>query len=89
MIKAFKICFKFNCSGLPSFNAKIFELNVDCRGVNLNNLFNIISCSTSLFNSMTILTPFRSDSSLISETPSMILLFTVSAIFSSNLDLFT
>ena len=80
------ICFKFNCSGLPLCNASILLLKEVCNKVCLNSLLRIIFSSISFFNSITTLIPLRSDSSLISEIPSIVLLFTVSAIFSISAD---
>ena len=60
-----------------------------CNGVNLYKLFKITLLLTSRRNSITILIPFRLLSSRRSVTPSIFLSRANSAIFSTNLALFT
>ena len=83
------ICFKFNKRGRPSTKQMLLTENEVCKAVNLYNLFNTTFAIASRLISNTIRIPFRSDSSLKSEIPSIFLSLTKSAIFLIISALFT
>ena len=81
--------FKFKTTGLPFTKAMLLTENEVCKDVYLNNLFKTTLGIASLLISYTILIPFLSDSSLISEIPTNLPSFTKAAVFCIISALFT
>ena len=80
---------KLTMTGLPLTKQMLLTENELCRAVYLYNLFKTTFGIESRFNSYTILIPLLSDSSRISEIPSIFLSLTKSAVFLIISDLFT
>ena len=81
--------FRFRSSGLPFTRHMLLTENEVCRAVYLYNLFNTTFAIASRFISKTMRIPFRSDSSLKSEIPSIFLSLTNSAVLRIKSALFT
>ena len=81
--------YRLSTFGWLSTNASIITPNVSCNCVCLYNWLSIMLGLTSLLNSMAILIPSLSDSSLKSVIPSIFLSLTSSAIFSISFALLT
>ena len=80
---------RFRIFGWPSTMERFITPNVPCICVCRKRLFSITSETSSLLSSTTILIPSLSDSSLISDMPSIFLSLTSSAIFSMSFVLLT
>ena len=88
-MKSANACFNGRVWGWPSTRARTMLLKEVRRDVYRNRLFRTMFPWASRRNSTTIRMPCRSDSSRISDTPSMRLSRTNWAIFSTRLALFT
>ena len=86
---ASSISLRFISFGCPLDRATILIENVLSKSVCLYKLFKSTSETVPLLRSITTLSPSLSDSSRISEMPSIFLSLTSSAIFSINLALLT
>ena len=72
-MKISKISFRLRTLGTLFTKATLFIPYEFSRGVRANKLFKITSGLVPVFNSTTILTPSLSDSSIISDKPSILL----------------
>ena len=87
--KAFSTSRRLICSGRPLFIASILTAKLVCSLVWRYSWFKTTSPAPSRFISMTIRMPLRSDSSRMSEIPSIVFSRTSSPIRSSSCALFT